>query len=129
MVEDDAAVRRLVVRVLRDYGYAVLETGHPEDALRMVRQLDKPIDLLISDVVMPGLSGPKLAEALESIQPDLKVLYMSGYTEETVLKHGVDDSLASFLHKPFSPEELCRAIAGVLVPEDAPADAESPVKV
>ena len=129
VVEDDAAVRRLVVRVLRDYGYAVLETGHPEDALRMVRQLDKPIDLLISDVVMPGLSGPKLAEALESIQPDLKVLYMSGYTEETVLKHGVDDSLASFLHKPFSPEELCRAIAGVLVPEDAPADAESPVKV
>jgi len=119
VVEDDAAVRRLVVRVLRDYGYAVLETGHPEDALRMVRQLDKPIDLLISDVVMPGLSGPKLAEALNNIQPELKVLYISGYTEETVLKHGVDDSLAPFLHKPFSPEELCRAITSVLTGTEA----------
>ncbi len=114
VVEDDAAVRRLVVRVLREFGYAVMETGHPEEALRMVRQTGRPVDLLISDVVMPGLSGPKLAETLNDIQPGLKVLYMSGYTEETVVRHGVEDTSSSFLHKPFSPERLGQAIYMVL---------------
>ncbi len=124
VVEDDPAVRRLVVRVLREYGYNVLETGHPEDALRMVRQAEKPIDLLISDVVMPGLSGPKMAEELDAIQPGMKVLYVSGYTEETVIKHGVQDLSISFLHKPFSPEELYEAIQQVLA-----ADNKDPIVV
>ena len=114
LVEDDPAVRRLVGRVLVEHGYSVMETGVPTEAEGLMRQSSQPVDLLVSDVVMPEMNGPEMAAKLRETHPDLKVLFMSGFSEETVISRGVPSTVEHFLHKPFSPQQICQKVAEVL---------------
>src|SRR5262249_45004768 len=99
LVEDEDAVRVLVRLVLGPQGYRVVEARNGNEALALAERHDGPIDLLISDVVMPGLSGPDLAGRLADRRPGLRVLFLSGYTEDEVLRRGVRGGAAAFLHK------------------------------
>jgi DNA-binding response OmpR family regulator len=100
--------------LLAEKGYGVLEAAGGEDALRVARAHNGPIHLLITDVVMPGLSGRALAEQLAVGRPGLRVLYMSGYTEDAVLKHGVEMTGLTFLPKPFTGPVLLAKVRQVL---------------
>jgi PAS domain S-box-containing protein len=106
VAEDDAIARDLVVRVLEEAGYRVLAAVDGHDAIERARAAELPIDLLITDVVMPGLSGRQVAEAVSAARPTIKVLYASGYTESTIVHHGVLDPDIQFLPKPFTPAAL-----------------------
>ncbi|MCK5114756.1 MAG: response regulator [Phycisphaerae bacterium] len=119
LVEDDHAVRRLVARVLVEDGYSVVETGDPTEAAGLMRQSSQPIDLLVSDVVMPEMNGPEMAAQLRQTDPNLKVLFMSGFSEETVISQGVPSNMEHFLHKPFTPQQICKKIADVLTESSA----------
>ena len=110
VVEDDEGVRAFVRTVLERHGYRVLAARGPEQAIELAAGHDGPIDLLITDVVMPGGSGPDLAHRIRELKPDLKVLFVSGYTENTIVHRGVLDPGVSFLAKPFSPEELAARV-------------------
>jgi two-component system cell cycle sensor histidine kinase/response regulator CckA len=114
LVEDEEMVRQLVARVLRDLGYEVFETSSGDEALSLSDSLDREIDLLVTDVVMPGMSGSELAEILSTKRPTTRVLFMSGYTDEAIVHHGVLDGVAEFIGKPFTPRELAHKIRGVL---------------
>ena len=92
LVEDDDVVRNLARRVLGDHGYSVVEARHGEEALAMSELHKGPIHLLLTDVVMPKMSGRQLAQNLERLRPDIPVLYMSGYTDDTVLRYGVQEN-------------------------------------
>jgi PAS domain S-box-containing protein len=113
LVEDEEAVRRLVRDILELQGYRVLEADSGMRALEIAHDYGPEIDLLLTDVVMPGMSGRDLAEALALLRPEIKVLFLSGYTDQVVLEHGVVDA-ADFLQKPFSPETLARKVRSVL---------------
>jgi hypothetical protein len=112
LAEDEAALRELVAESLRSMGYLVLEARHAGEALAIGEQ--HPIDLLITDVVMPAMSGRELGERLAALQPALKVLYMSGYTDDAVVLHGVLSEGVPFLQKPFTAEALARKLREVL---------------
>ncbi len=114
VVEDDDAVRALTRTVLRNHSYDVIEAIDPDDALRWVAEHDDPIHLLVTDVVMPGMSGRVLAERLTALRSDLKVLYVSGYTDDSVVRHGLLEAEVAFLQKPFSPDALARKVREVL---------------
>ena len=114
IVEDVAALRRLMTRALQAKGYTVLVADSGDEALSMIEHHMQPIQLMITDVVMPGMSGPKLAERLVTIIPDMKVLYMSGYTDDVVLRHGILDAGMPFINKPFATEDLAIKIRQVL---------------
>ena len=115
LVEDEPAVRELAARVLRGQGYTVLEAGNGLEALRVVEQEQTArIDLLLTDVVMPGLGGGALAEQLIAIRPGIKVLFTSGYTEDAMLHAGQLASGTHFLHKPFAPAALAQKVRGIL---------------
>ena len=114
VVEDDEMVRRLAVRILRGQGYVVHDTGDPVDALAMFDRLGGAVDLLVTDVVMAGMSGRELANQLRARRAGLKVLYTSGYTENTIVHHGVVDAGVNFLEKPYVPDELARRVRDVL---------------
>jgi PAS domain S-box-containing protein len=114
LVEDEAAVRESARQFLTRRGYTVLEASNGEDALRISREHPGPIHLMISDVVMPKMGGPQLAEQLVCARPDMKVLFVSGYAENTVLQHGQVDITSRFLQKPFSLKALARKIRDVL---------------
>ncbi|WP_375768212.1 response regulator [Archangium gephyra] len=116
LVEDDEQVRQLVRRILQHNGYEVLEAATPEAAQVLFEQYGGSIDLLLADVVMPRMSGRQLAEQLLRSHRDLKVLYMSGYTEDVALQHGVVESSVSFLSKPITPRALLRKLREVLDP-------------
>jgi two-component system cell cycle sensor histidine kinase/response regulator CckA len=116
VVEDDAQIRALVRGVLDASGYTVLEARRGEDALRLGEQHAGPIHVLLTDVVMPGISGRELAERLAARHPGLKVLFMSGYTDQVVVEQGMIEARAPFLQKPFSPEALRRKLRDVLDP-------------
>ena len=118
LVEDNEAVRRLARRVLQERGYTVLEAGRGDEALQLAAGHDGPITLLVTDFVMPGLSGLELAARLEAERPGLRLLYMSGYTGETIGHHGALEPNTSFIQKPFSPDGLARKVREVL---DGPA--------
>ena len=113
LVEDEPAVRALDRRVLSNCGYTVLEAKDGRDALRVAAEHVGRIDVLVSDVVMPHLGGRQLAEKLMAARPGLKVLFVSGYTDDAVLRHGVGAEFA-FLPKPFSPARLARKVREVL---------------
>ncbi|MFQ5719787.1 MAG: PAS domain S-box protein, partial [Acidobacteriota bacterium] len=115
LVEDEDGVRALARRSLQQNGYNVLEAGQGSEALSIDEQHDGPIHLLVTDVVMPQISGPELAECLASSRPDMKVLYMSGYPDDAVIHHGLlDDGTENFLPKPFTPRILASKVREVL---------------
>jgi len=118
LVEDENAVRILVRKVLQRCGYTVLEAANGPDALRISAGHDEPIDLLLTDVVMPDMSGRELADRLLERNPGLRVLFMSGYTADAIHTQGVLAPDASFLEKPFLPDVLVRKVREVL---EAPA--------
>ncbi|MGC3969725.1 MAG: ATP-binding protein [Pirellulales bacterium] len=106
LVEDDDSVRLLTLRMLEDLGYTVLPAPSGADAIRFVQDYQGRIDLLLTDVIMPEMSGRELTERLQVIRPDLKTLYVSGYTDDEIVRHGVLRSETAFLQKPFSIEAL-----------------------
>jgi two-component system cell cycle sensor histidine kinase/response regulator CckA len=112
VVEDDPSVRMLVGRVLRDAGYAVLHAGGPAEAIELAA--GAPVDLLLTDVVMPGMSGRELVAALRATRRDLPVLYMSGHTGDVVMSDGRGDAAVAFLPKPFDHSELLAAVRTAL---------------
>jgi two-component system cell cycle sensor histidine kinase/response regulator CckA len=114
LVEDDNSVRSLARRVLHSQGYTVLEAGNAYEALQVSAHHAGPIHLLLTDVVMPGASGKVLAEQLDQTRPDMKVLFMSGYTDDAIVHHGVLQAGIDFLEKPFSPMALAQKIRQVL---------------
>jgi PAS domain S-box-containing protein len=114
VVEDEAMVRDLTLEVLKESGYTVISAERPDDALRICSQNEGPIDLLLTDVVMPGMSGLELAERLKPERPKMKVLYVSGYTADAVARRGMSDPKTAFLQKPFAPGALVRKVREVL---------------
>jgi CheY-like chemotaxis protein len=113
VVDDAASLRELTRRLLERLGYTVLIAANADEALRVFEQ-DPVVDVLLTDVVMPGVSGPELTRQLMERRPTLKVIYMSGYTEDAVVQRGVIDPGIAFLHKPFTSEALGRKIREVL---------------
>jgi PAS domain S-box-containing protein len=115
LVEDEMTVRLITSRILREQGYSVLEARNGQEALQLAAAYPEPIDLLLTDVIMPGgLSGRQLAEELTLLRPGLKVLYVSGYTHNVIVHHGVLEAGTAFLQKPFTPDNLNRKIREVL---------------
>jgi CheY-like chemotaxis protein len=114
VVEDEAQVRTVAREALRAHGYTVLEAEDADVALRVARGSGKMIDLLLTDVVMPGLSGAQLAEILTAERPGLRVLFMSGYTDDALSPHGVLRPGVHYLQKPFSPDVLAQTVRNVL---------------
>ncbi len=114
VVEDQADVRTVVRKVLERCGYSILEADRPSAALALADAARALPDLLITDVVMPELNGRELARQLEARWPGLKVLYLSGYTDDAIVRHGVLESGVSFLQKPFTPDTLARKVRQVL---------------
>jgi two-component system cell cycle sensor histidine kinase/response regulator CckA len=116
LVEDEAQVRALARSILKSAGYHVLEAGDGVEALEVCTRFSGKIDLVLTDVVMPRMSGRELVEKLSSVRSDVKVLFMSGYTDDTVVRHGVQDDGLVFLQKPITPDLLRRKIREVLDP-------------
>jgi CheY-like chemotaxis protein len=114
LVEDEAIVRRLVAEILESNGYAVLQAGDGPSALELLRRHTGEVDLLLTDVVMPGMSGPEVAGAVASMRPGTQVLYISGYTDSAIDHHGVLEPGIAYLPKPFSADELARKVREVL---------------
>ena len=114
LVEDDEMIRKLVQKVLKANGYAVLVAASGRDAERVAEQHEGPIDLLMTDVVMPGLSGREVARRLSAARTGIRVLYLSGYTDDAIVHHGVLDPGVAFLQKPFTPAVLGRKVREVL---------------
>jgi len=114
LVEDQEQVRLVANAILKRHGYRVLVASHAEEAIRLRDSHAGPIQLLLTDVVMPQGSGVELAKRLLLGNPGLKVLYMSGYTDDSVVRHGVLESEMAFLQKPFTPESLTRKVREVL---------------
>ncbi len=114
VVEDAEIVRDLVRTTLQDKGYTLLDARHGGEALDLSRQYQGTIDLLVTDVVMPQMSGRELAEHLKTVRPQMKVLFMSGYTEDAVVRHGLLTTEVEFLSKPFSPGKLILKVREVL---------------
>jgi len=122
LAEDDARVRDMARAALRSFGYAVLEARDGEEAVRVAAAYPGPIDLLITDVVMPGMGGRQVAEELARRRPGLRVLYVSGYTDDAVIRHGVLHAETAFLQKPFTMAALANKVRRVLSGrEPAPA--------
>jgi two-component system cell cycle sensor histidine kinase/response regulator CckA len=114
LVEDEQQVRDVARGILRRHGYTVLDAEDAGAALALCEQHVGPIHLLVSDVVMPGLSGPALAKRLAVLRPDMRVLCMSGYTDDAAVRHGVIDAAFAYLQKPITVEALTRKVRDVL---------------
>ena len=114
LVEDEPNVRRIARRILERNGYLVIVAQNAGDALLLVEQRAEPIHLLLTDVVMPGMSGVELARRLAARRPEMKVLYMSGYTDGTIVSQGLLERGVAFLQKPLTSELLARKVRSVL---------------
>ncbi len=114
VVEDEAPVRSLACRILRDRGYSVIEAANGEEALHKTKEFAGEIHLVLTDAIMPGLSGRDLVSQIEITRPGIKSLYVSGYTDNAIVHHGILDSNIAFLQKPFSGESLARKVRRVL---------------
>jgi two-component system cell cycle sensor histidine kinase/response regulator CckA len=114
VAEDEDGVRSLTKEVLEKYGYTVLEASNGEEALKIAERHEGPLDLLLSDVVMPRMGGPELAQELLARRPAVKVLYMSGYTDHPMVRRGVVNAGVAFLQKPFTPTVLVSRIREIL---------------
>jgi signal transduction histidine kinase/CheY-like chemotaxis protein len=119
LVEDDPALRTVVLKVLERHGYHVLEAQSAGDAVVLSEQHPGPIHLLLTDVVMPRISGRQLAERLGPARAEMRVLYMSGYTDDEVVRHGVMESRVAFLAKPMTPEVLLAKVRQTLGKDQA----------
>ncbi len=114
-VEDEVEVRKLIAQILASQGYTVIEASNGEQAMKMTREnAGKKIHLLLTDVVMPGMSRRELAETLGFLHPNMKVLYMSGYTDNAIVHHGVLDEGVNYIQKPFTLDALARKVREVL---------------
>jgi two-component system, cell cycle sensor histidine kinase and response regulator CckA len=114
LVEDEDAVRHLLRDVLKRYGYSVLDAANGGDAIELCRSHPGPIDLVVTDMVMPQISGWEVADAVSALRPKAKIIYMSGYIEHVVVEERVLDTGVAFLGKPFTPEALGRKVREVL---------------
>jgi two-component system, cell cycle sensor histidine kinase and response regulator CckA len=124
LVEDEDGVRSLMARTLREQGFEVLTAANGTDALQLAARHERPPDLLVTDVVMPGMTGRELADALRQRHPTLKVLFVSGYTDDALLKRGVLEAREALLAKPFLPRELAARVRQIIdgkLPLDRPA--------
>jgi CheY-like chemotaxis protein len=114
VVEDESEVRALVREVLQERGYRVVEAAGPREALHLAADARQRFDLILTDVVMPQMTGPALADLLIAEQPGLPVLFMSGYADSAVVEHGVLQTGRAYLQKPFTPIQLARVVRRVL---------------
>jgi CheY-like chemotaxis protein len=114
LVEDQTQLRALSREFLEKLGYTVLQAAHAEEAVRVSCGFPGQIDLLLTDVVMPGVNGREMANKLKPLRPDMKVLYVSGYTQDAFAISGMIDPNEAFLDKPFPPEKLAQKIREVL---------------
>ena len=114
VVEDEAHVCDLAVRLLQQLGYKVLAYANGEEALLASRQGRKKVDLILTDVIMPGMNGRALAAAMRASNPGIKVLYTSGYTKELIANHGVLDEGVNFIAKPYTLQSLAAKVREVL---------------
>jgi len=119
LVEDEVPVRSLARHVLQTYGYTVLEAARGDEAVQLAETHQGTIHLLVSDVVMPGISGRQLAERIVALKPGIKVLFLSGYGDGAVVRHGILASEIAFLQKPFTPIALVRKVRNSLDQDDA----------
>jgi len=114
VVEDETPVRNLTRHVLATHGYTVLEASHGEEALAVAREHAGPIDLLVTDVVMPRMNGRELVDRLSPLRPAMRVVYISGYTDDAVVARGVEKAGLAFLQKPFTLDALARTVRAAL---------------
>jgi two-component system cell cycle sensor histidine kinase/response regulator CckA len=114
LIEDEEHVRAVSRAILARSGYNVVDVNNPAEAIGVCGKPSKPIHLVLTDIVMPKMSGPELAKQLRILRPEIKVLYMSGYTDDTIIRHGMLDPTTAFLQKPFTPEDLLRKVRDVL---------------
>jgi two-component system, cell cycle sensor histidine kinase and response regulator CckA len=114
LVEDEDIVRELTREILEGYGYSVLVAANGKEGLKICEDFDRPIDLVITDVIMPHMSGTEMIQSLGSLRPETRVLYMSGFTDDAIIRHGVLDDGVFFIQKPFSPDSLALKAREVL---------------
>ncbi len=114
LVEDDDRVRDLTRQILENQGYTVLDTNHASEALHLAAHYSHPIHLLLTDVVMPDINGKELAKKITPLRPDLKIIFISGYPDETIARHGVVEKGVIFLQKPFTPTRLTQIVRTTL---------------
>jgi CheY-like chemotaxis protein len=114
LVEDEPMVRELAREVLEEYGYRVLTAANGRDGLQVCEEFADRIELIVTDVIMPQMSGRELAEKARRLRPDAHVLYMSGFTDDAVVRHGVIADDFCFIQKPFSPDALARKVREIL---------------
>jgi two-component system, cell cycle sensor histidine kinase and response regulator CckA len=128
VVEDNIAIRKVITRILKPLGFRILEAGGAREAMQLAAQVNAPIDLLLTDVVMPETTGPALADALAKTRPEMEVLFMSGYSRSTMERTAALDAKVHFLEKPFAPDALVRKVREVLAgaPASAPATTQVP---
>jgi CheY-like chemotaxis protein len=125
VVEDEPSLRRLVVLMLEEQGFKVLAASNGGDALEIAEHYDGPVQLLLTDVVMPGMTGPELAKRLRGVRPGLKILYMSGYNDSRLVSHDVEQGV-DLLVKPFTPDEFLGRVetaCDAQAPRDRPGNA------
>jgi CheY-like chemotaxis protein len=125
IVEDEDGVRALTRHILAGNGYAVLEAAEGDEAIAIVEEHSGPIHLLISDVVMPGAGGRVVADRVAQRHPGVRVLFVSGYTDDAVVRHGVLQQGVNFLQKPFSPNSLLLKVREVLSQQRMPTSDET----
>jgi CheY-like chemotaxis protein len=125
LVEDEKVVQELAVTLLEEYGYTVLAASDGEEALTIIESRSQRPDLLITDVVMPGMGGKELAERVQSRWPEMRIIFISGYADEAIIRQGVLETDAQFLQKPFAPEALAKKVRNIL---DGKSDQELDTK-
>jgi DNA-binding response OmpR family regulator len=113
-VEDEPVIREMVAKMLRIQGYQVLEANDGFEAVRLAQELDGPLNLLLTDVIMPRINGKDLADKLKESRPNLKVLFMSGYSDEMIARHGVLEPGVALIEKPFDSHSLAHKVRQVL---------------
>ena len=114
LVEDDPAVRAVAKTCLEEYGYRILEAGSASDAIGICRKPTGPIHLMITDVILPGMDGKTLSDEIRKVRPDIKILFMSGYSSDIMVEKGLDTAEFPFMPKPIDFERLPRIVRDVL---------------